>query len=298
MGNRCKILLITGFFLHVFLTANICRAATLDEKSQNAVHALYHFRFHEADSLITELEKQYPNHYLPFVARSQFYWWKLISQPFNDKLQLRYIQSLLHAENRITQKIMNEDTGYHELFYLINIYASRARLDLMGQEYVKAIRHLARSAGYIRLSLENEDDFIPFMLTSGLYNYMAGHGEEEYPFFRIYTFRYPRGNKIKGLEQLINAASGNNALVKTEAHYFLMKIYSEIEGDYQEALPFARWLADTYPDNLIFVYHYHEIVNHLNRENASEQIKKNYFQSLEGNHQLDSRQVTHFRELL
>ncbi len=297
MRNGYKILLVSGFSLLLFFIPNLCRTETLEDKSQNAVKALYHFRFQEADSLIAQLEKHYPAHYLPYVVRSQYYWWKLISQPVNDKTKLRYRESLLHAEERIIQNLSEDNPDDHDLFHLINIYASKARLDLMNLDYWKALQHLHKSAGYIRQSLTLEEVFSPFLLTSGLYNYMAGHGEEVYAFFRIYTLRYPRGNKERGLQQLKKAATGNDILVKTEANYFLMKIYTEIEEEYLEALPYAKWLSDTYPDNLIYLHHYFEVMQHLNRKNLSEQIKSNFFQSLERNHQLDNRQIIHLREL-
>lgn len=292
------ILLKTGVCLLMVFTATLCQAKSLDAKAQSAVNALYHFRFHEADSIIGELEKQYPAHYLPSVARAQYYWWKLISQSANDSLKQQYLQSLLHAESLIKHDVPVEDSDFNDLFFLINIYASRARLDLMNQDYFKTMRHLAKSASFISLTLHQEDAFSPFLLTSGLYNYMVGHGEEIYPFFRWYSLRYPKGNKMEGIEQLKKAAHGDNLLIKTEANYFLMKIYTEIEEDYQEALPYVHWLTDTYPDNLIFLHHYYEVMNQLNRKNASEQIRISFFQSLQENQQLNSQQVVHLRELL
>ncbi len=298
MRYCCQVLLTAGVCLLMGLTANNCQAKTLDVKAQSAVNALYHFRFHDADSIIGELEKQYPAHYLPSVARAQYYWWKLISQSENDSMKHQYLQSLLHAESLINHDVLEEDSDFNDLFFLINIYASRARLDLMNQDYLKAMRHLAKSANFISLTLHQEDNFSPFLLTSGLYNYMAGHGEEIYPFFRWYSFRYPKGNKMAGIAQLKKAAHGENFLVKTEANYFLMKIYAEIEENYQEALPYARWLTDTYPDNLIFLHHYYEVMNQLNRKNISEQIRISFFQSLEENQQLNSQQIVHLRGLL
>ncbi len=297
MATIIKILLTGALCLHLFSSFHASGSEPPEDKAQKALNALYHFRFYDADSIIGQLEENHPSHYLSSIARAQYYWWKIISQPVNDQLKEKYLQNLLRAEDILTGNFPKNEPCFHDLFHLINVYASRARLDLMNQDYLRAIRHLSRSAGYIRLSLKKEDDFSSFLLTSGLYNYMAGHGEEAYPFFRIYTLRYPRGNKDKGIKQLEKAASGDNPLIRTEASYFLMKIYMEIEENYSKALPYARWLAETYPDNLIYLHHYYELLNQLFSSAIAGQVKSSFFQSLEENRQLNGRQVMHLRNL-
>jgi hypothetical protein len=53
----------------------------------DASKALYEFRFQDADSIITKLENEYPDHFLPALARSQYHWWRIISQKDSPTLR-------------------------------------------------------------------------------------------------------------------------------------------------------------------------------------------------------------------
>ncbi len=95
-----------------------------------------------------------------------------------------------------------------------------------------------------------------FNLTSGLYNYFVTRSQKDYPYLIPYLIFYPKGNMETGIKQLMAAYKSKNTILKTEAGYFLMKIYLEQEKDYTKAEFFARDLLNRYPDNLIFRYYF------------------------------------------
>lgn len=289
-------------YLRIFLflvISVLVRPAYADELMMHkteAIQALYHFRFQDADSIIGILESEFPENYLTPLTRSNYYWWKIISNGHNPQVKENYHSSLLLAERFLP--LDNKTLSPEEKFHTINLYAFRARLDLMEKEYLRATRHLTKSVGFIRNTLKNDMDFMPFNLTSGLYNYMAAYGEQRYPFFRLYSLVYPRGDKERGLEQLRKAARGDDELVKTEANYFLMKIFLELENDLPAALQHAQWLAESYPCNLVFLFHYYEILLQMNHNSEAGRIKTDYIRKLESNIQLTSSQKEHLRSLL
>lgn len=300
---RNRFLKIFKLLLALWLGVNTIApvsAAVPQAELADAMQSLYHFHFAEADQIISKMEQQFPDHFLPFVVRSQYYWWKIITHHHVEDLQIRYIASLDRSRQLINISLKAEtvENDWEKIFYKTNIYASMARLDLMNGDHFKSLRHMRQAVDYLSLSLELTDSFQPFLLTGGLYNYIAGYGERRYPFFRVYSLRYPRGNTERGIKQLTLAAESRNELIDTEARYFLMKIFLELENDYNAALVHSTWLTERYPMNLIFLYHHYQIANKLNYTSLASTIEIDYLRAIEENPQLTQQQRKHFRDLI
>ncbi|MBW6478107.1 MAG: hypothetical protein K0B37_01660 [Bacteroidales bacterium] len=284
--------------LIILIRVSTLNASGLNSLSQEAILAINDFRFLHADSLIQTLEKTFPDHYLPYLTRANYYWWKIISEnPGPDQQQL-YLNNLNNAENIIRQMVHTREYYYADVFHFINLYALRARLDLLNGEYTKAMRHLKNCVDYIGLSLGREEFHENFYLTSGLYNYMTDYGSKRYPFLRLYALMYPRGNMNLGLSQLETAARSQNLILQTEAHYFLMKIFLELEQDHQKALDHAKWLTEKYPGNLIYLYHYHELLSLNHQDEKANAIRELYFERIQNNIHLSPGQRMYLEDLL
>jgi tetratricopeptide (TPR) repeat protein len=263
----------------------------------DASEALYEFRFKDADSIITKLELDYPDHFLPALARSQYHWWRIISQKESPTLRNDYLQSLEQAEENLLFHLNGKDPDNEQIFYLINMYASRARLDLLNNDYLKTLGHLRKSLDYINKSLNKENEYKPFLLTSGLYNYTLGYGQAKYPFLKLYSIWFHKGDALLGIRFLEKAAKGNDYISKTEANYFLMKIYMELEKKFHIALPYAKWLVDQYPDNMIYAYHYYKIAQALNLNIKAQTIKSGFNDFIKEDSQLNDEQINHLKDL-
>jgi len=288
-------LIIILFGLIRMSTAN---ASGLHAISEKAMTALYDFRFHHADSLIQNMEENFPDHYLPHLTRANYYWWKIVSEnPGSEHRQL-YLTSLANAEKIVKQLVKNKQYDYADVFHFINLYALRARLDLINGEYIKALRHMKNCVDYIGLSLGREKIHENFHLTSGLYNYMTEFGSTRYPLLRLYALMYPRGNIKLGISQLETAAKSPDLVLQTEARYFLMKIFLELEQDHQKALEYAGWLTAKYPGNLIYLYHYHELLSLNHQDEKANAIRELYFERIQNNIHLSPSQRMYLKDLL
>lgn len=290
--------LILTICLSIPLNASILNASFLNSLSAEAMLALYDFRFHHADSLIQNMEETSPDHYLPHLTRANYYWWKIISENPGIEQQQLYLISLNNAENIVKQLVRRKQYDYADVFHFINLYALRARLDLINGGYTKALRHMKNCVDFIGLSLGREEIHENFYLTSGLYNYMTEYGSRSYPFLRLYALMYPKGNMRLGIIQLETAAKSLDIVLQTEARYFLMKIYLELEQDHQKALDHASWLTGKYPENLIYLYHYFELLSLSNQEAKADLIRKLYFERIQSNTHLSSDQRNYLEGLL
>jgi len=285
-------------WLFILFRVSLLTASGLTSLSHETMLALYDFRFHHADSLIHIMEETSPDHYLPHLTRANYYWWRIISENPGLDLQQFYISNLNNAENIIRQMVKDKQYDYADVFHFINLYALRARLDLINGEYTKALMHMKNCVDFIGLALGREQIHENFYLTSGLYNYMTEYGSRRYPFFRLYILMYPKGNMKLGISQLETAAKSQDLVLQTEARYFLMKIFLELEQDHQKALEHAGWLATKYPGNLIYLYHYHELLSVNNQEAKANAIRKLYFERIKSNTHLSSVQRQYLEGLL
>lgn len=229
---------------------------------ENTLLALYDFNFYLADSISKSLETNHPGHYLSHFARTHYYWWMIISgskaNDYEGLYRTSISRSLSIARNRPEG---NPDPT--DLFYLIGIYGMHTRIDIMNKAYVRALRNGRNAMHLVEKTTGMENRYSGFFLTSGLYNYMTVQAGQRYPFLKVYTLFFPEGDRELGLSQLKKAAASDYLIWRTEAHYFLMRIYLEMEELPGLALPHAEWLTRRFPANLIFQYYHLEVLKAL-----------------------------------
>lgn len=258
--------------------------------------ALYNFEFQKADSLIQKIKSNYNSHPITHLLVTSYYWWLIVSGEDNPDNRKNYEKGIDNALSILNTKdknqLSNEDIGNY-----INVYAYIARMELFNKELISGFVHLNNCIGYLKKSFEKENEYEMFYLTSGLYNYFVAHSSKEYPYLLPYLAFHPKGNREKGTLQLFTAYKSKDALIKTEATYFLMKIFYEREKDYAKAEMFAEKLTDKYPDNLIYQYYYYTILFARDKkEEAILQITK-LNASAASNTQLSRSQKNYFIEM-
>lgn len=224
---------------------------------RSSMHALYSMQFDLADSLTAHFLASYPGHYLAHVARANYYWWfSIASSPDNFKRAVfaERVRRAKELAERYADGVSKDQPEV--LFHLITMSAMSIRYDVMHANYLRALSSGRQAIGYISASSGEESNYPGFYLTSGLYQYMAAAASERNYLFRMFSLFYPPGDKLRGLEQLKLAAMQDDFILRTEADYFLMRIYLDLEADAQQALYHGGRLIENYPSNLIYRYYY------------------------------------------
>jgi len=67
----------------------------------------------------------------------------------------------------------------------------------------------------------------------------------------VLAFLFPKGDKVKGIAEMQNAAF-NSIMLKAEAYSFLSYIFMNFENNYLRALPYTKGLYELYPGNLSY----------------------------------------------
>ncbi len=260
---------------------------------EETLYALYAFEMDKADLISQLAMERFPDHYLSYFARSSYLWWLIISgedTKENEQLYRAYMAEAM-AKSRAS---LASEPSLADLFHVISLYAMQARLDMKNGAYIRALRHGRHAVHHLENSRGGEDSYQGLLLTSGLYNYMTVQAGKRYPFLKVYTLFFPEGDAELGLSQLHQATQTDYPVWQTEAHYFLMRIYLEMEMMPSEALPHARWLTEQYPSNLIYQYYHLLALKALGDKTKVAEKKRDIYFEATNNQQLSSTQVNHF----
>ncbi len=211
----------------------------------------YNFQFKSADSLLAIARAKNPRSPEILLAAVNLGWWKIIAGDEDPGIRINFMSDLERARSLI-QSRPDQSLSYEELFLLINTFAFKARIDLMEEHKVKGMFDVGECIRYIKKCLGQEPKYEPLLLTSGLYNFFSDYGLKNYPILYPTLLWLPKGNMETGKQQLETISRSGNAWLSTEGHYFLVKIYLELDKQPQKAAASAGWLIKRYPRNLIF----------------------------------------------
>jgi tetratricopeptide (TPR) repeat protein len=238
-------------------------------EATDAVNNMYNFKFDKAERDFRWIQFQYPEHPLPYFLLGLSEWWKIVPNIDNeqyDETCLAYMDTTIEK----AEKLYDENSENVEAaFFLAGAYAFKGRLYAERSQWRKAalagknaLKYLKRGEGS-QLSPE-------FLFGDGLYNYFVEWVPENYPALKPVFWFMANGDKTLGIKQLQKVA--NNAFyTRTEAQYFLMRIYSE-ENQPEKAYELARYMSETFPDNAYFERYYARMAYTLGRLGETEKV--------------------------
>ena len=217
-----------------------------------AVHNIYNFKYDKAEKQFRSLRRRYPNHPMPYFLLGLSTWWKIIPTNFQtnqyDKLFFAYMDTAITK----AQKLYDADNNNYEAsFFLSAAYGFDARLHAERHDWRKATVGSRRSLNFLKKSQEANGLSPEFQFGQALFNYYAVWIPDNYPLLKPVLLFFPKGDKKLGMQQLRSVAT-NGFYTATEARVFLMRILKNEENNAEEAMPVARLLATTYPDNGYF----------------------------------------------
>lgn len=236
-------------------TIQLMQNEQLQIEATEALNNMYNFKFDLAEAKFQELIKRYPNHPLPYYILGLSNWWKMMPygeddprikehEPAFDK----YMGLAIDKAEKLHDK--NEE-NIEATFFLCAAHALSARHYAENSQKVKSLNHTRKAFHYFKRLNDKKDLNPEFLFFSALFNYYAAWFKSEYPVMKPVLALFPEGNKALGINQL-KEVSYNAFWTRTEAQYFLMRIYYNEEEDDKNALTFSEYLAKTFPDNPFF----------------------------------------------
>ena len=217
-----------------------------------AVHNVYNFKYDRAEKQFRSLRRRYPNHPMAYFLLGLSTWWKIMPTNFQtqqyDKPFFAYMDTAITKAQRLYDA---DNNNYEASFFLSAAYGFDARLHAERHDWRKATVGARRSLNYLKKSQEANDLSPEFQFGQALFNYYAVWIPDNYPLLKPVLLFFPKGDKKLGMQQLRSVAN-NGFYTATEARVFLMRILKNEENNAEEAMPVAKYLATTFPDNGYF----------------------------------------------
>ncbi len=280
-------------------TTSILKNIDLQIESTSSINKMYNYEFKDSEKEFKWLAQEYNNHPLPSFLTGLSLWWQIDAQSgtingspkeLDDRFLLQMDKTIYKA-NEIYKKGNIIDGA----FFLAASYAFKGRLLADRKKWTQSAFAGRNAIKYLK-EIKKNDLMIPEIdFGNGLFNYYSIWIAERYPLLKPLVKIFPEGDKIKGIEELTNA-SGNSFYTRTEAQFFLMRIYLG-ERNLTNALQLSKYLYETYPNNSIFHKYYTQILyqnGQLKRsyKSANNILEKFYANSFGYNH--DEARISYF----
>jgi hypothetical protein len=243
-------------------------------EATDAMHQLYNFKFEKAEKTFRWFRYKYRNHPLPYFLLGLAEWWKIVPNyqvtKYDDGFLAYMDSSIYYAEKMFEANSQNKEAA----FFLAAAHGFKGRLHSERKNWRKATFSGKYALEYLELS-KGESYLGPeFLFGDALYNYFSVWIPENYPWLKPILMFFPKGDKKLGLQQLKTVAE-NAFYTRTEAQTFLMTIYAVSENDNQAALPVAKYLHETFPDNPYFQRYYARQLYYTGNFLQSEKVSLN-----------------------
>ncbi|MCZ2355933.1 MAG: tetratricopeptide repeat protein [Bacteroidia bacterium] len=227
---------------------NLLRDSTFQHKTAAILNQIYGFQFANAQKLLVDLKRQYPEHpAVPFLYGLMYFWIIDTYHPdkSRDALFLSYMDTVLALTTKMKQppKTVNVERAFFEFSAL----AFKARLYALRDQYMKAINLCIKSLPAFQTGLKYKKYSPEFLFSSGMYLYYVKWYGETKPITRPFLSLFPPGNKELGIQEMEKCVSDNN-LASAESAVFLMFIYLD-EKKYTDALRHGEHLSNLFPYN-------------------------------------------------
>ena len=295
--------LLNSIYGNVKDTTSILTDIDIQIEATSAINKMYNYQFEEAEKEFRWLSSEYKNHPLPVFLLGLSSWWKIdaqssksyIGESQKENVLDKNFLNLMDESINLSKRIYNQGNKVDGAFFLAASYGFKGRL-LSERRKWSAAAFAGRNAIKYLKEIRKDDLMIPeISFGNGLFNYYSIWISERYPLLKPIIKLFPEGNKNKGVEQL-NIASNNSFYTRTEAQYFLMRIYSG-EGKLSKALQLSKYLKDTYPENSIFHKYFTQLLYRNSRLNEclkeSNNIIINYDKKKFGYNE-DEARIAHF----
>ena len=209
---------------------------------------IYNFQFNNADEVYRKINLSFPNHPAMCVLRGLMTYWEnyplVPASPASA-----YFEKELKNCIQLCEKKHNPD---YDAEYLLTTLCARGFLLLFYSDNdlgIEVFPLATSSYQYIRRSFNYTSYYPDFYFFTGMYDYYREAYPEAYPAYEALAILFPRGDKKKGLKDIINAAQ-NSIFLKAESFTFLSLIYLSFENNFLQASYNSKSLCELYPENL------------------------------------------------
>ena len=249
----------------------------------SVVAYIYNFDFEQARKLTSRSKSPEEFKLLP-LAYSHY--WEFISGNEPQK-NLKICTNFLQ-ENRFEETNDTLEMVYHTSVNLLLLRVQIARENLVAPIFL-----MGDIGVFFKTTKPNpKSDFN--MLYWGLLHYYLTLFRETSFAVRPFVSDWPSTNKKAGLSILEKLTTSPSVFVRTEAEYFLMRIYLESEKDFTKARCKALSLMKRFPYNATYKHFYLKILAAQNNNTLLSKSRREFINEINTNSCYSPQQKIHF----
>ncbi len=241
-------------FIAVFLIFAACSVSNSQTGEEEAVRIMKYIYSCSFDSSKILIDRYISSNINP--PQSNFLdvlsgWWKINIDRKNEKLDEEFnnkVNKTLDVCDAILDK--NPD-DFNALFYKGGALGYRGLLKSLRESWLSAADDGKQSLNLMDRALEINPGNKEALLGIGIYNYFAEYVPFRYPFLKPLLIIFPKGDKVKGLAQIKEAAQ-NSKIATYEAHYIIAYLNIVYEKNYYEGETYSSYLFNLFPANSVF----------------------------------------------
>lgn len=212
---------------------------------------IYNYEYAEANTVLNQVEKKYPNHPVSYILDSFVMYWQYLPIKDNPVKSKEYVNKLNLCLDAITKRYGKNSTDPEAVFYTIVARGYIAMMYNYNNELMSAAGEAKKAYNALLTGLKLTDKNPEFYFTSGMYNYYVELYPEDHAMVKPLMIFFKNGDKALGLKQ-VDIATRQGVITKAEACFYLSHIYLEHESNFPKALTYTQKLANWYPENQIF----------------------------------------------
>jgi len=289
-----KTILVVFIFMSFSIKSNFAQVGEIYDENTLIncfFENLYNFSFREADSMVVVMGKTNMDKATISNIKANLAWWKLLSGDAIDQ-NLKSCNSNIDESIKLLLKSKRQDVS--SLLNIIYSYSLKARLENYSGNTLKSLIYFYKSIAYMEKCLAKPVKDENLYLVLGLYFYFTDYFENEYVLMSALFFTFPKGDKTKGLKYLEDCSSSKNEMIRTEANYFLLKIYSYIEKNYPKAYRNAQILTQQHPNNLVYSLEQLKLLLILKKSSEAQIFQKKLIGEIQTAGNINNIQKNHF----
>jgi tetratricopeptide (TPR) repeat protein len=248
-------LLIVSFFLF-FIVQKVSAQLINDTPTQQlvieAIDHIYNYEFNEIEPLAKQIRAKYPNHPVNSLLKAMQWQWQYLPVKDNKTIGPQYLQTLEQCLKQAKILEKTEATRPEAAFFAMASHGYIGLVHNHNEDRLKAAGEAKRGYNYVMNGFDLMNKNAEFYFSTGLYNYYIVQYPEEHSIVKPLTLFFRDGNKELGLKQL-EIGSKKGTFTRTEATFFIARIYMKHEAKPEKAIPFSQILVQKYPQNPVYL---------------------------------------------
>lgn len=243
-----RILIYLFLLLPVMGQAQVLTDSSLRQTILKALDHIYNFEFAEADPLIVQLEKRYPQHPVGPVLKAVQIQWRYFPLRGNPAATAQFVQATTRALDLCEKRLERNNRDPETIFFALTAHGYMALKYNNEREQMKAVNESRQAYRYMKEGFKLMDKNPEFYFTTGLYNYYVERYPMDHAMVKPLMMFFDNGDMALGIRQMETAAK-RGIFTKAETSYYLAHIFLKYENQPLRALAYIKPLAARYPNN-------------------------------------------------